>query len=175
MGSGMIREQLVLRIRSQFLAAIGLVTVFGFATSAESAPLTLAPDTASLFMVASVPATDLDTNIVELLSGMRGVQIIIAVPIPLVYNSNFERDFIAASGLGFGAGGMSQMQLAMLPMPPGMRPFRGSALATEILRPAGPRPGGRFVPTPEPGAAACFAVGFLLVATQLRGRGNSRA
>ena len=39
-----------------------------------------------------------------------------------------------------------------------------------------PDPGhGDVIPTPEPGAAVCFAVGFLLVASQLRGRAKSRS
>jgi len=150
-------------------------------------------DAASLYMVAAVPATDLDANVLEMLAGMRGTQIIIAVPIPLMYASDFERGVIAGgASLGLGAGGVGS-PLPIMPMPPGFRPYQGNAiqLATEILsyrdprlggflgpQPGGllgPRPGGRFVPTPEPGAAACFAVGFLLIATQLRGLGKSRA
>lgn len=177
MGSNLTRKGFRMRIRSPLFGAMGLAMVLGFATSAESAPLTPGVDAASLYMVAAVPATDLDANIVELLAGMRGVQIIIAVPIPLMYAGDFERGVIlGGASLGFGAG-VAGSPLPMMPTPPGLRPYQGNAtqLATEILSYRGPRPGGRFVPTPEPGAAACFAVGFLLVATQLRGRRKSRA
>ena len=143
------------RLLSPVIGAAVLSIVLGFATSARSAPFV------EVSLSGGAAAMELSGNVLG--SNSQSPQLTRRYWQGLTNTWSLgNNDFVTHVGARFGGFAPLRHRYAFRHHPdgPSHPPDNG---------------GGGVIPTPEPGAAVCFAVGFLLVASQLRGRAKSRS